>query len=811
MSSVPQSPLYGKHRKRPSSSSIDSSVSWSGSEIDAVGAHAETEQGARLSWASSVAAKEDAPQTLAPAATLFGAAATTHAEPETKRDAAGDAGLGVQPPKTPLGKPALDDDGAISAAQRVRMELSAHAGSRAGSRANSSEASGAENLFPNVPPAYDEEKNGPQSCPSTFNNTKQPQFSIDKLRQLRSNELVASKLLPTRSSVNSLMGYVRELQLSEASLRKQLVKTKQHTEEELSHSLSKVTELEKTMQEVERDREEARRKLEEQEQLIRDLAAKLKQAEAAKTKSSVVAGVDELPPIAEEVSPQREIAATTLEQSQLRERRTAEESAQTLALPMQPAQEEAPAPPLHPGYQPKDNARSAQFGLASPRSPNRPLWDPWASGGATPMKNLPPVFTIGSTGLDPVVSSSTTVPEVTAADSATNAARDYELKSVLMSPRRAQGQAESSGTGDSSREIEQRGSAVAYPEQDFSPQYPAPLFNVGAIPSPPYPQEQNFVSPEGQNERYISQTHDESPAVESSSQVTSEDFVSATSVPDKNLIKRQAESVTPTQNDATEWSGPSQEEVPSGVNAVPPPAATTNVEGSGGIVPPPPTGTFGEAHTSVLTPPQMATKTSSDANTPSFVSPPFESIPSNQQASGTEDGNSTPGTRGAPPTRTTPPQTSLVTEAQPLPQAMNESTPVDSEPVSLEALLVEFFTEVDKKRLKMAKAYGKRYAGREKWLFTELTKRYGAAKVGALKARFENGNSAAVPGTTTSSSSTSTSASSGTPNGQEKTKSADASGHQKPGRLGHPRHPQFFHPPTPASNVDPSANMPPCK
>ncbi|KAF4315092.1 hypothetical protein G195_011194, partial [Phytophthora kernoviae 00238/432] len=49
-------------------------------------------------------------------------------------------------------------------------------------------------------------------------------------------------------------------------------------------------------------------------------------------------------------------------------------------------------------------------------------------------------------------------------------------------------------------------------------------------------------------------------------------------------------------------------------------------------------------------------------------------------------------------------------------------------PVSLETLLVDFFTEVDKKRLNMAKVYGKRYAGREKWLFAELTKRYGASK-----------------------------------------------------------------------------------
>ncbi|EEY68140.1 uncharacterized protein PITG_04524 [Phytophthora infestans T30-4] len=133
------------------------------------------------------------------------------------------------------------------------MDLSTHAGSRVESRAKISE-----NVYANtIPPVYDEEKSGPQSCPSTFGNTKQPQFTIDKLRQLRSNELVASKLLPTRTSVNSLMGYVRELQLSEATLRKQLVKTKQHTEEELSQSLSKVSELERTMMEVERDRNPA--------------------------------------------------------------------------------------------------------------------------------------------------------------------------------------------------------------------------------------------------------------------------------------------------------------------------------------------------------------------------------------------------------------------------------------------------------------------------------------------------------------------------------------------------------------------------
>ncbi|POM72649.1 Hypothetical protein PHPALM_10602, partial [Phytophthora palmivora] len=481
------SPLFGKHRKRPSSSSIDSNVSWSGSEIESVGGQ---EQVSRLSWASSVAAKEEAPaaQDLAPASSLFGASATQQPQQQQqlsqpqqpshnaeKQPTESVVGMGVQPPKTPLGKPTLDADGGISATQRVRMELSAHTDSRAGSRANSSE-----NVFTSpIPPVYDEEKSGPQSCPSTFNNTRQPQFSIDKLRQLRSNELVASKLLPTRTSVNSLMGYVRELQLSEATLRKQLVKTKQHTENELSHSLSKVSELERTMQEVERDREEARRKLEEQEQMIRDLAAKLKQAEAAKAKSSTSSAVDELPPIAEEASPQTEIMPTTLSM----ERKVPDPpgiSPPTPALPVEPPlpptqQEQNSAPPVHPGQQ-KNNSRAAQFGLASPRSPNRPLWDPWASGGATPMKNLPPVFTLGSTGLDQLVPSSTSAVQTSMTDSTTTAAGEYELKSVLMSPRREHDQTEASKTGNTGQKMQQADSTVAA-QPELTPQYPGPAFN----------------------------------------------------------------------------------------------------------------------------------------------------------------------------------------------------------------------------------------------------------------------------------------------------------------------------------------------
>ncbi|KAE8878002.1 hypothetical protein PF005_g3506 [Phytophthora fragariae] len=773
------SPLYGKHRKRPSSSSIDSNVSWSGSEIDGFGAaQTEQEQVSRLSWASSVAAKEDAPpaaaaaaapQGAASAASLFGAP-TAASELETKQETGSEAERGVQPPKTPLGKPTLDDEGGISAAQRVRMELSAHAGSRPASLSNSSE-----NVFVDTPPpVYDEEKNGPQSCPSTFNNTRQPQFSIDKLRQLRSNELVASKLLPTRTSVNSLMGYVRELQLSEASLRKQLVKTKQHTEEELTHSLSKVSELEKTMQEVERDREEARRKLEEQEQLIRDLAAKLKQAETAKARSSAPSGVDELPPIAEEVSAHLETPVTAVEQPAVQETHTTEGSTQTPALPTQPTvtrQVEGPAPPLHPD-QPMDNSRSAQFGLASPRSPNRPLWDPWASGGATPMKNLPPVFTIGSTGLDPVVSSSTPAAQSSSGDANSSATGEYELKSVLMSPRRVQGQVEAPNTGDSAQ-IEETESTVAHPQQDFSPQYPTPVFNVGAVPSPPYPQEQNFVSPAMQNESQSESTQQEVSRMESPSQ-------------DEPVLP-VAETPPP-----SEWSDlPAQKNNHPGVSPV-----ATGIESSEGVTPPAPA-IDGVASGILLPPPATAEDVSPQEIAPDVVSPPRDSNSQSEQRPDAQTSNVTTGDMDAPPavSAPTPPASSP-------PKALQKTTKTSTaEPVSLETLLVDFFTEVDKKQLKMAKVYGKRYAGREKWLFAELTKRYGAAKVGALKTRFETGSTSGASNSNTSSSDAN--------NDQNTAKPSDTSDRQKTGRQGHPRHPQFFHPPSPASNVDLSANMPP--
>jgi len=184
-----QSPLYGGHRKRPNT--IDSTTS-----SDA--AFALPKQHASPSRHQEQRVSK--PTALGPAALR---ASSLSVQP--------------QPPRTPQGAShaPLEADGGLSAAQRVRMELSAHVGaSRAGSgsRSNSSEDVLNRTVSSPVYDEYDEGKNGPRSCPSTFNDGARS--SPGRRRQLRSGELVVSKLLPTRDSVNSLLTYLHELQIS---------------------------------------------------------------------------------------------------------------------------------------------------------------------------------------------------------------------------------------------------------------------------------------------------------------------------------------------------------------------------------------------------------------------------------------------------------------------------------------------------------------------------------------------------------------------------------------------------------------------
>ncbi|CAI5718374.1 unnamed protein product [Peronospora destructor] len=734
------SPLYGKNRKRPSSSSIDSNVSWSGSEIESISgfsaAYSEQEQVSRLSWTSSLVAREETTTTgqkdLALAATLFGYAAI-----ESTGTSATE--VDVSSPKTP------------------------HADSRVGSRTNSTD-----NVFAATSsPVYGEEKNGPQSCPLMSNNTRQPQFSIEKLHQLQNNELIPSKFLPTRTSVDSLMGYVRELQLSEASLRKQLLKNKQHTEEELTHSLTKVNELERTVQEAERDRELARRKLEEQEQLIRDLAAKLKQAEATKSKATAVPAVSELSPIAEEAT-----AQTTIETSAV----TVETNEHPGVSPPVPTpamqQQQSSISPVH-CDQPKGDNSGTQFGLASPRSPDRPLWDPWVSGGTNPTKNLPPVFTIGSTGLDLPVSLSTPASPTLMSDLTTPIVGEYELKSVLLSPRKKQNETEASGNGKYVPHEEQN-AATMPPGTQQEKQNPAAIVDMGSMVGS---HQQAFTSSGKPNAAHGVQSV--VPLTESSSQA-----VPMTSSVNESSLEHKHSATGSNGLQGQQW--PSSTSTPSFVSAV-------------GV-------NIGEMvqlslSSSAVLPLQASVKNAQFQYDESEVvagSSEGTQVAQPEQESYFAAEDVATGVRSVLPSGSSLPMAPATSKIQApsLASAEIESSADPAEPVSLETLLIDFFTEVDNRRLKMAKVYGKRYAGREKWLFTELSKRYGAAKVAALKARFENGSGGDASAVINHGKSS---------NDPHATNSSDVLTPAKAGRQGHPRHPQFVHPPTPVRNVDLSA------
>ncbi|CEG43362.1 uncharacterized protein PHALS_13562 [Plasmopara halstedii] len=756
------SPLYEKHRKRPASSSIDSNVSWSGSEIDSVSGfgaiHSEQEQVSRLSWASSITTSEAVPSTsqqeMASTATeqhslLFAAATSEHGTSQTFGSL---GGMDVHPPKTPLGKPKHEIGGEMSATQRVRLELTAHAGSLAGSRTNSSE-----NMFADtIASAYDEEQNGPQSCPSAFNNTRQPQFSIDKLRQLRSNELVASKLLPTRTSVNSLMGYVRELQISEATLRKQLVKTKQDTEEELMQSLSKVNKLERTMMEVERDRMLVRQKLEEQEKLIRDLSTKLKLAETAKANGSTNSGFDEMPSIAEETS----LGENTEEMIISAENKRSASTSSPLSTPAASVQSAIPTV-LHEqismtssahAHQIQSHNRTSQFGLASPRSPNRPLWDPWASGGATPMKNLPPVFTIGSTGGDQVAASSTAVKYATC--EAVTASEDYELKSVLMSPRGVKSRTEIS-------EVDRLAQQTQHDKVKMETEDSALILDAGVAPSTP-PEQQSSSLSLTQHEGYGALDQNEGSIMNTPLPDVSMHCAKPMASADQKIDDHQAQ-IKSSGSTAMSDGGKIIQELQEGPSLV-----SDRGEINISEVP-------ARSVKSQVTSVDEASKNYSFESDSARDTPEHTSL--SEVASVSAQPDDSPVLSASSPKREDGKVASL------------------AEPVSLETLLVDFFNEVDQKRLKMATVYGKRYAGREKWLFAELTKRYGAAKVVALKDKFESMARASISSDDRSNSTID----------NRTGKPSKVSDNPKSSRQGHPRHPQFLQLLTPTVDVDASA------
>ncbi|GAB9464668.1 hypothetical protein Gpo141_00002096 [Globisporangium polare] len=194
----------------------------------------------------------------------------------------------VEPPKTPSGGPAFeafndDEENKLSASQRVRMGLSVLM-----TQANGNGPLGADMTRRK---SHEEESQrsqhgveAPMSCPRLLQaSSKQQQSPALKDTQPRQryhshphgSNLIASKLLPSRMCLNTLIEYVRELNQSAASLRVELEHTKQKADKELFEAHVQVNELQESVRRAEFEQDQARARAEEQEQLVRDLQAQV--------------------------------------------------------------------------------------------------------------------------------------------------------------------------------------------------------------------------------------------------------------------------------------------------------------------------------------------------------------------------------------------------------------------------------------------------------------------------------------------------------------------------------------------------------
>lgn len=386
----------------------------------------------------------------------------------------------VEPPRTPSGNSSYeaftddDDERRLSASQRVRMGLSAYM-AQGNSMVNGTEPirrrSHEEGHSPNGVAA-------PMSCPPLFHASGKQHFSIPKAQHQRGGDFIVSKLLPSRNSLNSLMGYVRELQQSEASLRVQLQleRSRQRAEQELSMSHLTGGALQNSlMQQVENEREQARRRLEAQEQIIRDLraqVARLQESQGVRYHHTA-RGVREEEPYAcnaasaadPYLSPEQHVRGGNTTAAPYPVGACSdgangycEDGSEGAANDYQ----------TNPALPPSNAGSRNQQLLLSPRA-TKPLWEPWSSGSNSPLTTgNAPMFTIAPSDADILPHSPQLFP--LAAHSPTAVRSDHELRSVL-SPSTSAGV-------DSERALPQE-TATEHVAGSPSPSVPPMLFATG--------------------------------------------------------------------------------------------------------------------------------------------------------------------------------------------------------------------------------------------------------------------------------------------------------------------------------------------
>lgn len=351
--------------------------------------------------------------------------------------------MSVEPPKTPSGGLAFeafndDDESRLSASQRVRMGLSVLM-----TQGNGNGAMGADMMRRK---SHEEESQrsqhdvaAPKSCPRLPQVSGKQQFAALKETQPqrhhsqpRGSNLIASKLLPSRMCLNTLIEYVRELNQSAASLRMELEHTRQKAEKELFEAHVQVDELQTSVQRAEFERDQARVRAEEQEQLVRDLQAQVitlqQQVQAAASSFSQMEAF-----VSNSLHYETLQASVSTAVDEVASHFTVngnEAISGVRAVRKDPTEAGSQHQLQQEGQKPRD-AHSQQLVL-SPRIA-KPLWKPWSSESNSPLASAvnPPMFTIAPSESDLLPSSPELVPTAASVTGASSANHDHELKSIV--------------------------------------------------------------------------------------------------------------------------------------------------------------------------------------------------------------------------------------------------------------------------------------------------------------------------------------------------------------------------------------------
>ncbi|OQR88429.1 hypothetical protein THRCLA_10334 [Thraustotheca clavata] len=195
--------------------------------------------------------------------------------------------LSPVPPKTPSG--VLPDEG-LTASQKVRIGLSGLLLTSEAFR-NSTGINSSGKTRRNASPGQTRALNLSQAPISPAHSRTSSQGSS---RSVRTEALVA-KLIPTKNSVHSLIGYIKELQSSEASLRTHLDTIQTKAQEDLDASYDKVNDLEKSMRQIETERQRNAMELELKAREIDELQRKIQELRKAieKIPPSVLSQLDQ--------------------------------------------------------------------------------------------------------------------------------------------------------------------------------------------------------------------------------------------------------------------------------------------------------------------------------------------------------------------------------------------------------------------------------------------------------------------------------------------------------------------------------------